>query len=424
MIKKAFKQKELRNRIILTIVILFVIAALAGIPTPGVNRDYFKQILEQNNGLDMLNILSGNGLGNVSITMLSITPYITASIILQLLSIVFPSLAEMQRDGASGQEKFKRITIITGIGLALLQAGGYAIGFGRQGLLISYKWYWVLCVTAIWTVMAALLMLAGEFIEKKGFGNGISLILLFNILSSYPSDAVTVYDKFFRDKQIGQIVINACAVGAVVVGLFVFVILVQKTEKRITVTYSAKITGSVSSGKSVFPIKLCPGSVVPIIFASSIMTIPSLVAQMMGKTFWIADMLNSSKWFNPDKPPLTIGAVIYVFLIFAFSYFYNDIILNPIEIANNFKKSGGTIPGIRTGNSTVEYIKKQIKLTTFLGAVALSLVALVPCVLSGLYGIGRLAFAGSSIIITSGVILETYDRLDSDTKLTRRTRLF
>lgn len=423
MIQSIWKNKQLRKKILLTLVILFIIAGLSGVPTPGINRDYFKELLSANTGLALFNMLAGNGLGNASITMLSITPYITASIILQLLTVVFPSLHEIQRDGQTGQDLFKKYTMLLGVALALIQALGFSIGFGRQGLLISYKWYWVLCTTLIWTLIAFLLMVAGEFIEKKGFGNGISLILLFNILSSYPSDAQTVFDKFFRDQTIGNIVIHGVVVAALIIGLFAFVIFIQETEKRIVVRYSAKVTGKVQSGSNVFPIKLCPGSVVPIIFASSLMSMPALIAQLFGKEFWLSNMLNSSNWFNSDHPWYSIGVVIYVLLIFVFSYFYTDLILNPLEIANNFKKSGGMIPGVRPGQPTVDYIKKQMNITILVGAAALSLVALVPCVLSGIFGISRLAFAGSSIIITAGVILETYNSLSAETKV-QSLRLF
>ena len=423
MIQSLWKNKELRKKILLTVVILFIIAGLSGVPTPGINKDYFKELLSANTGLALFNMLAGNGLGNASITMLSITPYITASIILQLMTVVFPSLYEMQRDGQTGRDKFKKYTMLLGVAIALIQAFGFAIGFGRQGLLISYKWYWVLCATAIWTIMAFLLMVAGEFIEKKGFGNGVSLILLFNILSSYPSDAQSVYEKFFAGQTIGNLLIHGVVVVAVIASLFAFVIFIQETEKRILVRYSAKTSGKIQAGSSVFPIKLCPGSVVPIIFASSLMSMPAMIAQLFGKEFWLSNMLNSSNWFNAEHPWYSIGVVIYILLIFLFSYFYTDMILNPLEIANNFKKTGGTIPGIRPGQPTVDYIKNQMKITIFIGAAALSLVALVPCVLSGLFGLSRLAFAGSSIIITAGVILETYNQLLTEVQA-KRMKLF
>lgn len=415
MLKTAFKDKELRKKILLTLFILLVIEALAGIPTPGVNTSYFKQIMGDTNSV--FNLISGNGLGNLSITMLSITPYITASIIIQLMAYVIPALNEMQKDGETGMEKIKKITIVLGVALALMESLGFAVGFGRQGLLISYKWYWVLCVTAIWTIMALMLMLAGEFIDKKGFGNGISLILLCNIISSYPSDFITLFNKFIKGQTVGNTVLHGTAIIVFLVAIFAFTVFVQETEKRIPMQYSNKSRGYVKAENSMFPIKLCPGSVVPIIFALSVMSVPPMIAQFMNKNTWFTSMLSSNNWFNADKPSYSIGALIYVVLIFGFSYFYVDMILNPLEIANNLKKSGGTIPGIRPGKPTADYLDKQIKITTMIGAGALSLIALVPCVLTGVFGLSKLAFAGTSIIITVGVILETYDKLDAETKI-------
>lgn len=404
----------MRKRILITILILFGIQAFAGIPTPGVNLDYFKLLLQVNTGAGLFNMLSGNGLSNLSITMLSITPYITASIILQLMAILIRPLEELQRDGEVGQQKFKKITMILGVILAFMEAFGFAYGFGKQGLLVSFQWYWVACVTLIWTAMALLLMAAGEFIEKKGFGNGISLILLFNILSSYPSDAMTVYNRFLAGHKIKAVILNAVIIGLVVLVLFTFTTFIQLVEKRIPVRYSAKMVGSVSDEQSVFPVKLCPGSVVPIIFASSLMSIPALIVSFLGKEYWISDMLNSTKWFDLDHPSYSVGVVIYIALIFAFSYFYTEMIMNPLEIANNFKKSGGTIPGVRPGQPTVDYLTKEMKKTIAIGAVALCIVALVPCVLSGLFGISKLSFAGSSIIIIVGVIVETWERFKAE----------
>lgn len=407
------KNKDLRNRIILTVVILFIIEALAGVPTPGVNREMFKQLIEGNSSMGLLTMLAGSGLGNLSITMLSITPYITASIILQLMGVVFPKLHEIQRDGEVGMKKFRRYTIALGVAMALLEATGAAYGLAQKNFLVSTKWYVIMGVALLWTLMAFLLMVAGEFIEEKGFGSGISLILLCNILSSYPSDARILYEKFLKGQKVGATVINATVILVVIVALFMFTIYVQESEKRIPIQYSGKLAGNISPAKSYFPIKLCPGTVVPIIFASSIMSTPIMIASFWGadSKYWILNMLNTSKWFDADHPSYTIGAVLYVAMIFGFSYFYTNMILNPLEIANNFKKSGAVIPGVRPGQPTVQYIEKQMKLTISIGAIALSMIALVPCVLSGLFSLSRLAFAGSSIIITIGVLLETRDRL-------------
>lgn len=410
--KRFMKDKSLKNRIIITVVLLLIIQALAGVPTPGVNVSKFKELIEANNGMGLISMFAGSGLGNLSITMLSITPYITASIILQLMSVVFPKLYEIQRDGEVGMRLFRRYTIALGVVMALLESLGAGFGLRNQGILVNNKWYWVLCVSLIWTVMAFLLMLAGEFIEEKGFGNGISLILLCNILSSYPSDAYTLYQKFIKGNTIGNMVIHGTVILAVIIGLFVFTIYVQETEKRIKIQYSGKLVGNIAPAKSYFPIKLCPGSVVPVIFASSLFSTPILIASFFGadSKYWIFNMLNTSKWFDSNHPSYTIGALIYILLIFGFSYFYTNMVLNPLEIANNFKKSGGIIPGVRPGQPTVEYIERQMKYTIAIGAIALSLIALVPCVLSGVFGLSRLAFAGTSIIITVGVLLETRDK--------------
>lgn len=409
-------KKSTKKRILLTVVILLVIQALAAIPTPGVNTEYFKELLENNTSAGLLNMMSGNGLSNLSITMLSITPYITASIILQLLVVVYRPLEEMQKDGEVGKQKFKRLTMVVGAFLAIIEALGFAIGFGKQGLLISYKVPWILCVTIIWTGMAILLMLSGEYIEKNGFGNGISLILLCNILTSYPSDAVSVYERFLHGYAFNKIVVSAIIIGLVVLVLFTFTTYIQLIEKRIPVKYAAK-SGIVGENRSFFPIKLCPGTVVPVIFASSLMSMPALIATLINKSCWVIDMLNSTKWFDPKHPSYTTGVVLYVALIFAFSYFYTEMILNPLEIANNLKKSGGSFPNIRPGQETIDYLTCEMRKTIALGAVALSVIALVPCVLSGIFGLSKLSFAGTSIIIIVGVIVETAERFKAENSM-------
>lgn len=410
------EQKKVKKKILFTAIVLFVIQAFAGIPTPGVNIDYFKALLEQNTTAGLFNVLSGNGLSNLSVTMLSITPYITASIILQLLTIVIRPLEKLQRNGEVGQQTFKKYTIILGVILAFMESFGFAYGFGQKGLLLSFKWYWVALVTIIWAGAALLLMLAGEFIEKKGFGNGISLILLFNILSSYPSDAITVYNRFLQGYGIDKKVFHGIAICIILVVLFAFTVYIQFIEKRIPVEYAFKTMGTVKSEQSFFPVKLCPGTVVPVIFASSLMAIPSLVASFMGKNFWIADMLNSSMWFDPEYLSYSVGAVIYIALIFIFTYYYTEMIINPIEIANNFKKTGGTIPNVRPGEDTVKYLTSEIRKVITIGAGALSLIASVPCVLAGLFDISKLSFAGTSVIIIVGVIVETLDRFYAEVK--------
>lgn len=406
------KKKDFKRKLLITCLILAVIQFASGIPTPGVNTTYFRLLLQSNGTLGMLNALSGNGLQNLSITMLSITPYITSSIILQLMCSIIPSLGEIQKDGETGRKRFKMYTVVLGAILAIVESVGFAVGFGQRGLLLSYKWYWVICVSAIWFIAAILLMVAGEYIEEKAFGNGISLILLCNILSSYPSDFSSIYTRFLAGKNHKEMLLRIAFIGFCVILLFIFTVVVQEIEKRIVVKYSNKLQGSVKEENSYFPIKLCPGTVVPIILASSIISVPSMIALFWSKSskYWIVKALDTANWFNPAHPSYSVGAVIYFILIVGFSYFYTQFIVNPLEISNQFKRSGAIIPGVTPGNDTVSYIQKELNWIIGLGALAMCIVAFIPCILSNVFNLSKLSFAGTSIVIIAGVFIETKDK--------------
>lgn len=263
------------------------------------------------------------------------------------------------------KRKYEWILVFSGAGLACLESLTMAIGFGRKGLLTKYKWYYVLLITVIWTIMATLTSIIGKIISVKLVGNGISLILVSNILSSYPSDSANIYEVLMKGKKTYIAGLHLFFLLILITALFIFTVWLQDTEKKIPVTYSGKLQGkSTFKGVSTntIPIKLCPGGVVPIIFASSLISFPILIAQIAGaKQNAVLKLLNSGYWFNTSKPWYTFGALIYLVLIFAFSYFYTEITMNPEEIANNIKKSGGNIAGIRAGSSTAEYLRKQMK---------------------------------------------------------------
>lgn len=403
-LKLIWKNKDLRNKLLIVIAILFGIRILSGIPTPGVNRNYFKLLLAQNSTLNFFNAISGNGLSNLSIMALSITPYITASIIIQLLGVIFPQVKELQQcKTKTDKRKYEWILVFSGAGLACLESLTMAIGFGRKGLLTKYKWYYVLLITVIWTIMATLTSIIGKIISVKLVGNGISLILVSNILSSYPSDSANIYEVLMKGKKTYIAGLHLFFLLILITALFIFTVWLQDTEKKIPVTYSGKLQGkSTFKGVSTntIPIKLCPGGVVPIIFASSLISFPILIAQIAGaKQNAVLKLLNSGYWFNTSKPWYTFGALIYLVLIFAFSYFYTEITMNPEEIANNIKKSGGNIAGIRAGSSTAEYLRKQMKYLIAIGSFCLCIIAIIPFIVSGLTGLSRLSFFGTSIII-------------------------
>lgn len=416
MIKKIRKNKELSHGILMSVLLVMILRIFYSVPTPGVNTEYLKFYASFNQMLGFANILSGSGLSRLSLMTLNITPYITASIIMQLLGVVSKKIKDMSEGMKDERKRLENITVVLTGFLAMVESVGIALGFGSQNMLIDNKWYWVLIVALIWTAGAIGATLVGKFIQEKYKFNGISLILLLNILSAYPSDFQTLYLTVMNGKAWWLQVIIGIAVVALILALFVFAYYLQEAEKELIVNYSGKSIGQMKN-KAVFPLKLCQGGVIPIIFASSAMSFPLMIAAIFStkEALWMK-ILNNSYWFRINDPLPTVGVLIYIVMIFGFAYFYNDISMNPYEISENIKKSGGTIPGIRAGKSTEEYISKHMKSLIALGAAGLTIIALVPLILGGLFGLGRISFLGTSIIIIVGVIYELQKTVDAATK--------
>lgn len=401
-----FKEKELRSKCLITLFILVACQAVTAIPTPGVNTEYFLSMFSGNSAFGFLNMLTGNGLSRMTIGALGITPYITASIVIQLLAVVIPGIKELQKDGKAGQRKIEIATLVSGIILSFLQGLLLAIGFGKSGLLLNYKWYWVLLSASSWAVGTLLLALAGQYIKDHYFKNGISLILVAGILSSYPQSAANVYDVFLAGQKPAIAAANALVIFILLFLIFIVTVAVQEGEKTLYVTSSKRIGRNAFPTKTGIPIKLCPGGVVPVIFASTVFTIPTVIALTTDSDWFIFNMLNTSAWFDVDHPEYTMGAIIYIALILSFSILYTGIVFNPYEIADNLKKGGDAIAGVRPGKSTAEYIRREMRYPVIFGGVALCLIACIPIVVGAIWGLGQLAFLGTSLIIVIGVILE------------------
>ena len=263
-------------------------------------------------------------------------------------------------------------------------------------------------------------MWIGERITENGVGNGISIVLLINILSSLPDDMSTLYTRFLRGKNVPVAVVTAVMIVAVIAAMVVFCIILQDAERRIPVQYSQKMQGRrmVGGQSSSIPLKVNTAGVIPVIFASSIMSFPVVIAQFFTVDYTsiggrILMMLNSSSWFRPEQPVYSIGLVIYLVLIVVFAYFYTSITFNPLEVANNIKKQGGFIPGIRPGKPTSDYLNSILNYIVFVGACGLIIVSIVPIIVSGLFSISRLSFMGTSLIIIVGVVLETIKSIES-----------
>ena len=263
-------------------------------------------------------------------------------------------------------------------------------------------------------------MWIGERITENGVGNGISIVLLINILSSLPDDMSTLYTRFLRGKNVPVAVVTAVMIVALIAAMVVFCIILQDAERRIPVQYSQKMQGRrmVGGQSSSIPLKVNTAGVIPVIFASSIMSFPVVIAQFFTVDYTsiggrILMMLNSSSWFRPEQPVYSIGLVIYLVLIVVFAYFYTSITFNPLEVANNIKKQGGFIPGIRPGKPTSDYLNSILNYIVFIGACGLIIVSIVPIIVSGLFSISRLSFMGTSLIIIVGVVLETIKSIES-----------
>ena len=415
-IRNAFKVKELRTKILYTFMMLVVIRFGSQLPIPGIETSFFANWFakQTTDVFGFFNAMTGGSFSSMSIFALSITPYITSSIIIQLLTIAIPKLEELQKDGEDGRKKIQEYTRYTTVGLALIESSAMAIGFGRQGLLIDYNAWNIIIAIVTMTTGSALLMWIGEQITEKGVGNGISIVLLFNILSSVPDDMKTLYYRFIFGQTVTKMIFSVVVIALIILAMVVFVIVLNDAERRIPVQYSKKMVGRkmVGGQASNIPLKINTAGVMPVIFASSIMSFPVVISQFftidpnsIGSK--ILMVLNSGSWCRPEYPIYSIGLVIYIALLIMFAYFYTSITFNPLEVANNMKKSGGFIPGIRPGKPTSDYLNNILNYIVFIGACGLVIVCIIPIIASGLFSVGSLSFGGTSLIIIAGVILET-----------------
>lgn len=403
--KLIWKDKKVKSELGHICLWLLLVRVLSAIPVPGINADYLKTMIQQNTSLSFLNTMTGNSLSSMTFMALSITPFITASIMIQLLGVVFPKIHEMERGMEDERKLLRRCTVILGGMIAMLESLAISVSFGKRGLLMEYKWYWIVLTTVLWTAGSVIASLIGERIQKTYKYNGSSLILLTNILVAYPTDILTVGTVLIDKEKVARSVVICCLMVVFVVLLFTFTVFIHETERRIPVFHSQKVQGS--NMQSSLPLKLCPGTVVPIIFASSILTLPGTIAAFTNHSGakWL-QFFSTNAWFEPQHWYYSIGAVGYILLIVAFSFYYASIIFNPQEVASDLKKRGASIKMVRPGKDTAAYLLKRSHETVGIGAAALCVIAFVPILVSAVWNISGIAFLGTSIIITVGVSLE------------------
>ena len=402
-VRNAFKLKEIRSRIIYTLLMLVVVRIGTQLPIPGVNGSYFSEWFSGNSGsaFGFFDAITGGSFERMSVFALNITPYITSSIIIQLLTIAIPKLEELQKDGEEGRKKMTAITRYLTVALALMESLAMAIGFGKSGLLLEYNALNIITAVVTLTAGSTVIMWIGERITENGVGNGISLVLTINIISRIPQDLTLLFEQFVKGKEIAFQVLNLAIIIAIIIAVTVLTVTLQGAERRIPVQYSRKVQGRKQIGGQ-----------------SSLFMFPLIIMQLLGKSGGngvggtILKMLNQSNWCDFKEPIYSIGLIVYIVLVIAFAYFYTSITFNPLEIADNMKKQGGFIPGIRPGKPTSEYLTKILNYIIFIGAVGLVIVAIIPIFFEGAFN-ASISFGGTSLIIIVGVIIETLKQIES-----------
>lgn len=404
---------ELRRKIFFIFGVLVVFRFLATIPVPGVDRLQLKSFLGQNQFFGLLNVFSGGVLDNLSIVMLGVGPYITASIIMQLLTMIFPSLKEMyQEEGEAGRARFNQYSRLLAVPLSILQSFGLLTILIRQNVLPQLTPFGFITNIAVVTAGTMILMWLGELITEKGLGNGVSLMIFAGIVSRLPVDLFQAIQQFdIADKT--QI-ISYLAFLAVALFVIAGVVIITEGQRNIPVSYAKRIRGMrVYGGNSTYlPLRVNQAGVIPIIFAVSIILFPGLLGNVLGglSVGWAQ---STSQFLISAFNNTWIYALVYFVLVFAFTYFYTAVTFDPQQIATNIQKQGGFILGIRPGRPTADYLYRILSRITLAGALFLGVIAILPIIVQNLSGISSFSLGGTSLLIAVSVILETLKQVDA-----------
>ncbi|WP_027718576.1 preprotein translocase subunit SecY [Desulfovirgula thermocuniculi] len=406
LLKSAAKAEDLRKKILFTLAMLFVFRIGAHIPVPGVNTRVFAELINTGVLFGFFDVISGGAFKNFSIFAMSITPYINASIIMQLLTVVIPRLEQLAKEGEEGRKKIVQYTRYLTVVLAFIQAIGLSVALRNQHVLLSPTVGHYLLVALTLTAGTAFLMWIGEQITEKGIGNGISLLIFAGIVSRIPAGFARVIE-YLKAGTINVFnVLLLLVIGAVVIAA---IVAVNEGQRRIPVQYAKRVVGRrVYGGQSThLPLRVNQAGVIPVIFASSIMMFPEQIARWFSNTWFGHWYVTYFAWGT------AFHTIIYALLVIGFTFFYTAVIMNPLDIAENIKKYGGFIPGIRPGRPTAEYIGKVMSRVTMGGAVFLALIAILPNFVLLATRIPNIYFGGTALLIVVGVALDTMKQLES-----------
>lgn len=427
--KNAWKIPDLRRRILFTVMMLIVFRFGAHIPVPYLSADAMKAFLGAG-GTDLFSlfdVFTGGAFSNATVMAMGVSPYINASIIIQLLTVAIPSLERLAKEGLEGRKKINKITRYLGIVLAFIQGAGLYVTLYNMSVtnqidaIINPGVLTFFVIVLTFTAGTAFIIWLGELITEKGLGNGVSLIIFAGIVSRIPTAGVNIYKQFLATGVTVKGLVIVAAIIVVAIAAITFVVWFSDAERRIPVQYAKRVVGrKMYGGQSTnIPIKIAAGGVMPIIFASSIMAFPATIVRLvsggnMPDTSTVGGLILSclSAGYGPAWTSV-VYSVLYFLLIIFFTYFYSTIQFNPIEISNNIKKSGGFIPGIRPGKSTSDYIAKTTSRLNLVGAVFLGVIAIMPVVFGAVFNMPGLQLGGTSLLIMEGVALETVRQIES-----------
>lgn len=422
-IKNALKTPDVRKRLLYTLILIVLFRLGCYITVPGVNMITLNDSMSSSNGIaGFIDIISGGAFSRFSVFAMSVSPYITASIVVQLLTMIIPSLERISKEGGEeGRKIMNRWTKIITIILALVEAIGIYLSYRKAGIFINEGWLTGILVVSSLVAGTSLLMWLGEQITSKGIGNGISMIIFIGIISGLPGAVTTIWNLIVTSSgfsTIGLITTIGIIIGAII--LVSGVVFVQQAERRVPVQYSKKVVGRkmVGAQSTFIPLKLAMAGVMPVIFASSFMTFPAMIISMFADVENLSGFWSGVYKFSIATSSSSVGwgyslanAIVYLLLIVAFTFFYTYATFNPAEVSNNIKKNGGFIPGIRAGKPTTEYLSSIITKLTVFGGLFLAIIAIVPMLLR--FTSLNVSFGGTSILIVVGVALETVQQLES-----------
>lgn len=413
-LKIIFTDSTIRSRVLFVLGALVVFRALAAVPVPGVDLFTLEQFFSNNEFLGLLNIFSGGGLANLSIVMLGVGPFITASIIMQLMTVMSPRLKSMYtEEGETGRQRFTQYSRMLTLPLAILQAFGFLTLLQNQGVLTGLSTFQFMTNVVVIVAGSMLLMWIGELVTEYGIGNGVSIIIFAGIVATLPS-TVSQLLFTFDPSQVPLYVIFTIAAAIIILG----VVVMTQAERQVPITYAKKVRGGKTYGgtTSYLPLRLNQAGVIPIIFALSMLLFPQMLLNILA-TFNVQGVTNASEWLLRFFSNQELYALVYFGLVIAFTFFYTAVTFDPDAVSKNLQRSGAFIPGIRPGNHTSEYLGKLITRLTLVGALFLGVVAVLPLAMQVLTGVTALAIGGTALLIAVSVVIDLVRRLDAQVSL-------